>query len=61
MFNLKKIKYIYLMNKQFDKLMKNQSERIKKFYDSVKANEKIVFGGSDRYVGPDQCVGPVQV
>ena len=37
---------IYLMNKQFDKLMKNQSERIKKFYDSVKANEKIVFGNS---------------
>ena len=35
---------IYLMNKQFDKLMKNQSERLKKFYDSLKGNAKNIFG-----------------
>ena len=35
---------IYLMNKQFDKLMKNQSERIKKLYESIKENAKLIFG-----------------
>ena len=35
---------IYLMNKQFDKLMKNQSERLKKFYDSLNNKSTIIFG-----------------
>ena len=35
---------IHLMNKQFDKLMKNQNERIKKFYESIKENATIIFG-----------------
>ena len=35
---------IYLMDKQFDKLMKNQSERIKKYYESVQENAKLIFG-----------------
>ena len=37
---------IYIMNKQFDKLMKNQNERIKNYYDSVKENSNIIFGHS---------------
>ena len=37
---------IYLMNKQFDKLMKNQNERIKKYYESIKENSNIIFGHS---------------
>jgi hypothetical protein len=35
---------MYLMSKQFDKLMKNQSERLKKFYDLLKENSKNIFG-----------------
>jgi hypothetical protein len=35
---------IYLMNKQFDKLMKKQNERIKKYYESIKENAKTIFG-----------------
>ena len=35
------IHYIY---KQFERTLKNQNERIKKFYDSMKENAKIVFG-----------------
>ena len=34
------------MNKQFDKLMKNQNERIKKYYESIKENSNIIFGHS---------------
>ena len=37
---------IYLMNKQFDKLMKNQNERIKNYYESVKENSNVIFGHS---------------
>ena len=37
---------IYLMNKQFDKLMKNQNERIKNYYKSVKENSNVIFGHS---------------
>jgi hypothetical protein len=35
---------IYYMNKQFERTLKNQNERIKKFYDSMKENSKIIFG-----------------
>ena len=34
---------IYFMNKQFDKLMKNQNERIKKYYESIGQNAKTIF------------------
>ena len=39
---------IYLMNRQFDKLMKNQSKRIKIYYQSIKENAKIIFGNEQR-------------
>ena len=35
---------IYLMNKQFDKLLKNQNENIKIYYDSIIKNSKDIFG-----------------
>ena len=35
---------IFLMNKQFDKLIKNQNENMKSYYDSVIQNAKIIFG-----------------
>ena len=35
---------IHLMNKQYIKLLKTQNERVKKYYDSVKKNAKVIFG-----------------
>ena len=35
---------IYLMNKQFDKLLKNQNENIKIYYDTIIKNSKDIFG-----------------
>ena len=35
---------IYLMNKQFDKLLKNQNKNIKIYYDSITKNAKDIFG-----------------
>ena len=32
------------MNKQYIKLLKTQNERVKKYYDSVKKNAKLIFG-----------------
>ena len=36
---------IHLMNKQFNKLMNNQNERMKKYYEFIKKNSKMIFGG----------------
>ena len=35
---------VYLMNKQFDKLIKYQNENIKAYYDSILKNAKDIFG-----------------
>ena len=35
---------IYFINKQFDKLLKNQNQSIKAYYDSIKKNSKTIFG-----------------
>lgn len=35
---------IHFMNKQFDKLMRNESARMQKYFDSVKENSKLIFG-----------------
>ena len=40
---------IFLMNKQFDKLIKNQNENIKRYYNSVTKNATTVFG-SDQFM-----------
>ena len=32
------------MNKQFDKLLKNQNKNIKIYYDSITKNAKDIFG-----------------
>ena len=36
--------YIYLINKQFDKLLKNQSDEISKFFEELKSNHQIMLG-----------------
>jgi len=38
---------IHFMNKQFDKLMRNESLRMQKFFDSLKENSKLIFGHED--------------
>ena len=35
---------IYFINKQFDKLLKNQNQNIKTYYDSIIKNSKDIFG-----------------
>jgi len=40
---------IFYMTKQFDRLMKNQNERIKIFYDSIKENAKVIFGNENLF------------
>ena len=39
--------YLYLINKQFDKLLKNQSDEISKFFEDLKTNNQIMV--SDAY------------
>ncbi len=36
--------YISLMNKQFDKLLKQQSDEIEKFFGELKNNHQIMVG-----------------
>ena len=38
---------IYLMNKQFDKLLKSQNKNIKAYYDSIVKNYKDIFGNDN--------------
>ena len=47
--HLKKIKktlavYINLINKQFDKLLKNQSDELLSFFDNLKNSHQIMVG-----------------
>ena len=35
---------IFFLNNQFDKLIKNQNNIIKNYYDSVEQNAKTIFG-----------------